>query len=301
MNVALPVTQGNLYGDQAADRAEVGLQRFGGAWTEDKLAVLRDYLSFYTTALKGRFDLIYIDTFAGTGRCQVKAGANGERTIDGSATIALNNDPAFKHVHLIERRKIFARELQHLIDKHPNGASATLVVGDAAKALSGVLDRYKSSWSSTRGVLFLDPYGLQCTWEMLCQIAETEALDVFFLVSLSGLFRQAAVDEKGIDEGKAARLTKFLGTDEGRRRLYTNVQEDLWDAPQVTREPGYQDILRFVTERLEERFPHVGAPLLLRAPKKAPLYALFFAVSNPSKPARDLVGRVSKTILSKLR
>ncbi len=302
MSVLPPGDQGSLYSDdQTPDMGEAASNRFGGAWTEDKLAVLREYLKFYTVALKDRFDLIYIDTFAGTGRCQVRVSAKEERVIDGSATIALDTDPPFERLHFIERRKIFARELRHLIEKHPNGARASLVVGDAAGALSGVLDEYKGKWGSTRGVLFLDPYGLQCTWAMLCEIAETKALDVFFLVSLSGLFRQAAVDEKGIDEGKAKRLTTFLGTDEWRRALYKNVQSDLWGAPQVTREPGYQDILLFVTDRMKERFPHVGEPLLLRAPKKAPLYALFFAVSNPSSKARELAARVGKTILSKLR
>ena len=294
--------QGNLYESEAAAPGEGASNRFGGAWTEDKLAVLREYLKFYTVALKkSRFDLIYIDTFAGTGRCQVKVGAKGERTIDGSAMIALDTDPAFKQLHFIERRRKFARELQTLKAKHPNGARASLVVGDAAEALSEVLAKYKARWSSTRGVLFLDPYGLQCTWAMLCEIAETEALDVFFLVSLSGLFRQAALDEKGIDEGKAKRLTTFLGTDEWRRRLYTNSQSDMFDAPKVTREPGYQDILKFVVERLESRFPYVGDPRLLGATKGPPLYALFFVVSNPSKVAIKLASSVSVDILSKLR
>ena len=114
-----PEGQANLYVNKTTSTSAPASHRFGGAWTEDKLAVLREYLKFYTIALKSHFDLIYIDTFAGTGRCQVKVGAHGERTIDGSATIALSTDPAFKHLHFIERRKKFARELQTLKDMHP--------------------------------------------------------------------------------------------------------------------------------------------------------------------------------------
>ena len=47
--------------------------RFGGRWTADKLQVLREYVHFYTTALSGQtFKLVYIDAFAGTGRCHIK-------------------------------------------------------------------------------------------------------------------------------------------------------------------------------------------------------------------------------------
>lgn len=42
--------------------------RFGGTWTEEKLAALREYLSAYTQILKNkRLTRYYIDAFAGTG------------------------------------------------------------------------------------------------------------------------------------------------------------------------------------------------------------------------------------------
>ena len=41
---------------------------FGGAWTRQKLEILRRYLDTYTTALKDQpFELIYVDAFAGAG------------------------------------------------------------------------------------------------------------------------------------------------------------------------------------------------------------------------------------------
>lgn len=64
---------------------------FGGAWTEEKLEVLREYLHFYVQAFKNQpwAKLAYIDTFAGTGRCLIRHGS-GQRTIPGSARIALD-------------------------------------------------------------------------------------------------------------------------------------------------------------------------------------------------------------------
>jgi hypothetical protein len=47
--------------------------RVGGDWTKTKLAVLANYLAAYTTALKKTpFELLYLDTFAGTG-CRTTA------------------------------------------------------------------------------------------------------------------------------------------------------------------------------------------------------------------------------------
>lgn len=285
---------------QTSSVSESTHHRFGGAWTADKLQVLREYLAFYTQALKNKpFRLVYIDSFAGTGRCQIRAGVHGERVIDGSAKIALDCAPAFHKYHFIENNKKHAAVLAELIATHPNGARATLGERSAADLLPFILRGY--NWKDTRGVLFLDPYGLQCSWKMIEQVAATQALDVFFLVSLSGLFRQAAVNSERVDEGKAAALTNFLGTDGWREALYTQEQGSLFDGPTITREPGYEGMLKFTTSRLKTVFPYVSEPRLLGHSKGAPLFALYFAVANPSKLALGLATRVSRDVLSKLR
>lgn len=274
--------------------------RFGGLWTADKLHVLRQYLNFYTSALKGQpFDLVYIDAFAGTGRCTIRSGALGERQIDGSAKIALDCSPAFHRLILIEKKPKHYAELVDLKAAHPNGDRAQIVNLSASDSLPATL--LTQNWKRTRGVLFLDPYGLQCSWSMLKQINDTQALDVFFLVSVSGLFRQAAVDQSRIDEGKARKLTDFLGTDAWRQALYQQQQDDLFDHPQVTRVTGWKDIVQFTTERLRSLFPYVADPQLLHGPKGPPLFALYFAVTNPSPKAVGLAKRVHREILSRLR
>lgn len=273
--------------------------KFGGFWTADKLSVLESYLGFYSKALKNQpFELVYIDAFAGTGRCHIK-GLNGRhQVIDGSATIALNCSPPFQSYRFIEKKPAHQVELQELISKHPNGHLARVSKGTAQDMLPMIL--LGLDWTRWRGVLFLDPFGLQVTWSLLQQVAATKALDVFFLVSLSGLYRQAAVRESAIDEGKAAKLTNFLGTSDWRDAIYTREQEDLFDGPQRSRDTGWTDILQFTTERLRSLFPYVGEPNLMAMNNGAPLFALYFAVSNPNPAALGLAARVSKDILSKL-
>ena len=57
------------------------INRFGGHWTEKKLAVISKYLSAYTLALKNQpFKKAYIDAFAGCGSSQPQPhGERGER------------------------------------------------------------------------------------------------------------------------------------------------------------------------------------------------------------------------------
>jgi three-Cys-motif partner protein len=68
---------------------------FGGIWTLIKLEAIGKYLRAFNLALsKQSFTRIYIDAFAGTGRCDIKHG-EGTVPIDGSAKRALDTDPSF--------------------------------------------------------------------------------------------------------------------------------------------------------------------------------------------------------------
>lgn len=275
--------------------------RFGGLWTQQKLTVLQEYLGFFTKALTAKpFKLVYIDTFAGTGKCLIKTGPEGQSEIDGSASIALNTPRPFDEYFFIEARRKHIRALQALKESHALGDRVHVVHGDARAELSSVLTKH--NWRSTRGVLFLDPYGLQCSWEMVQRIAATKALDVFFLVSVSGITRQASTDLSKVDQDKERALTEFLGTEEWKRAWYQPPpQSDLFgDGPELVREGGVQAILQFVRRRMGDVFPHVGEPMILKNGQNAALFALFFAVSNDSEAAVKLASKVSREILSKL-
>ena len=192
-------------------------------------------------------------------------------------------------------------QLQTLARGHRHGNRVRITHGDARKHLKEILQR--QDWASTRGVLFLDPYGLQCTWAMVEQIARTK-LDVFFLVSLAGLSRQAATSEAAVDSVKAASLDRFLGTDAWRCALYAPpATHDLFDdhPGEQTRRGGTEAIVRFMHERLQEVFAHVVEPVVLRTSRNAALFALFFSVSNRAPAAKALAGRVARDVLSKLR
>jgi three-Cys-motif partner protein len=72
-------------------------------------------------------------------------------------------------------------------------------------------------------VMFLDPYGMDVEWATLVAIAATQAIDVWFLFSLSGLYRQATRRSSDIDSDKRAAITRILGTHVWEQELYSDM------------------------------------------------------------------------------
>lgn len=127
---------------------------FGGIWTRIKLEALQNYLVAFNTALsKQNFTRIYIDAFAGTGRCDITL--DGEKTsIDGSARRALAIAPPFNTYTFIELRAKKLAALKVLEREYP-GKSINIIQDDANAALKTLCEKY--AWRNERAVLFLDP------------------------------------------------------------------------------------------------------------------------------------------------
>jgi len=61
---------------------------------------------------------------------------------------------------------------------------------------------------------------MEVDWSTLEAIAKTGAIDVWYLFSMSGFYRQATRDHGSLDEDKRAALTRMLGTDAWESELY---------------------------------------------------------------------------------
>lgn len=281
--------------------------QFGGPWTLIKLDVLKAYLGFFNTALQNQprpdkpFRRIYIDAFAGTGTCDIRVAATTQQhtTVEGSATIALQVMPKFDEHHFIDFKKAHADELTTLCEAHSSRKSF-VYQDDANAAIRQIVNQIK--WKSSRAVLFLDPYGMTVDWSTLEYVAKTKAIDVWYLFPLSGIYRQAANSFSDIDEDKAQSLTKILGTTEWKTDLYTaSGQTDLFGSdPESIRTLGPIQIASYVKTRLATIFEGAVLDPVLLGQKNTPLYALFFAVSNPSPKAVELSTRTARHLLSTL-
>ena len=150
-------------------------QIFGGPWTCIKTDLVAAYFKFFNTALKNKpFKRVYIDAFAGSGAFRyiedtpaVSLFGPRDASLDihpGSAQRALSVQPGFDRIIFIEKKRNNVKQLEALIREsgHP---AATVEQGDCNHVLSQLCRR--AAWRKSRGVIFLDPFGMKVDWSTL--------------------------------------------------------------------------------------------------------------------------------------
>lgn len=289
---------------------------FGGPDTSKKLRCLQEYLKAFSIALREQqFACIYIDAFAGSGtRTEIRPGLPlfgaelaepEEITTPGSARIAIETDPQLNTVVLIEQDSSRFAQLEALAREYPD---RQIIVrnGDANELVQRLCRRTRWRGPETvglgiRGVIFLDPYGMEVSWETVKAIAATEALDCWYFFPLSGLYRNAPHNPAKLDQGKQASLDRVLGATNWRERWYSHesTPKDIFETQgQAVRRADIDAIEAYVKERLSTVFKGtVLDPVRLHHRNGAPLASLFFAVSNTSPPAVALATKIASHIL----
>lgn len=284
-----------------------GGHKFGGNWTEVKLDMLHRYLRFYATALKNApFGKIYIDAFAGTGFRSVgeeAAGILGSEPATapaGSAYLALNVDPPFDQYFFIERNRQRFAELQKLAKLRPELAERIIFrQGDANEEICRLCREI--NWRRNRAVVFLDPYGMQTDWTTVQAIAETRAIDLWYLVP-TGIGLQRLMTRKGLPPAAwQAKIDRMLG-DPGWREFYTQPQQaGLFGESDhdLERSVDQGAIAAYVLGRLRTIFPGVDQFGAVMANRRSALYLLTFCCANPNEKAKSLSLKVARHILAR--
>lgn len=288
-------------------------QFFGGDWTEQKLEALDRYLTEYVKVMKNQpFECIYIDAFAGTGYREKETSSLQEgffaeeltepepqEFFDGSARKALRVVPPFHRYLFVERSAKRFTQLVKLRDEFPALAER---MDFRKEDCNLVLQDLCRKWSrNTRGVLFLDPFGMQVDWSTLQAVASTRAIDVWILFPLGmGVNRMLARTSGQIPQSWRARLDRFFGTAEWFERFYkpSTIQGLFGDEPKMIRSGSFNAIADYYQERLHTIFADVANnPRVLRNTRGNPLFLLCFAVGNPSPKARKIALSIAQYIL----
>lgn len=293
-------------------------QKFGGSWSLVKIETVAEYLKFFNTALQYQpsmqdpFKRIYIDAFAGSGEFTFGTDNSGteevslfgqsapRETYAGSAKRALLVNPPFHEIILIEREPKNVAALKTMVagDKR-----VQIRQGDANSEVLKIKSEYR--WHMTRGVIFLDPFGNSVEWSTLEAIAQNTKLDVWYLFPLAGLFRNAPHNFEKLTPDKHNSITKILGTADWEESFYREPPAsnyDLFGQRQTSksRDMNVNGMEAFVKRRLEKVFPLVLGPKRLRNDRGAPLFSLFFAMSNKTDKARALAQRMVKPLLDRM-
>jgi three-Cys-motif partner protein len=135
----------------------------------------------------------------------------------GSATMALEVEPPFDNYVFIEKRRSRSSALARLKDQFPTRGIVVLEE-DANEAIQRICRG--NDWRFNRAVLFLDPYGMQVSWDTLRAAAVTKAMDVWVLYP-SGMGMNRMLTKRGeIPPKWQDTLDRFLGCTEWRTHFY---------------------------------------------------------------------------------
>ena len=149
--------------------------------------------------------------------------------------------------------------------------------------------------------MFLDPYGMQVNWETIKAIANTKAIDLWYLFPLGiGVNRLLKKDAGKMPASWEIKLDNIFGTNEWKDAFYDEKQRStlFGNETKIVKDTDFVKISKFIVERLKSIFAGVAEnPLLLRNSKNNPLYLLCFASGNPRgaitaiKIAQDILKR----------
>ncbi len=271
----------------------ISYPQFGGQWTQEKLEMIRKYLEAYMTIFKRNkkaqlFTTVYGDAFAGSGYLQLQSQEETElfaelrqednqQFLRGSAQIALSLSKPFDKYLFIEKNPRHAQHLSNLREQFL-GRDITIRQGDANEVLNQWISTI--DWQKTRAVVFLDPYGMQVEWQLLENIAQTKAIDLWLLFPLGVAVNRLLTKDRKPPEVWRHTLTRFFGTGEWEDRFYRR-QTDMFGDEIVSKTGDYKEIERFFIERLKTIFAAVAEnPRVLKNSHNSPLYLLCFAVGN---------------------
>lgn len=275
-----------------------GRQKFGGNWTEEKLEMVRKYLVAYSTIMnKQNFKFAYVDAFAGTGyreqRKTTEAGSvellfsdsivenETQDFMEGSAQIALKVEPPFNTYIFIEKSAERFKKLEKLKSDFQDKSDKIKLENEDANTY---LKKFcRADWKKHRAVVFLDPFGMQVSWDTICGIAATKAIDLWILFPLgSGVSRLLRRDGQ-IPQNLKDKLNTLFGEESWYEEFYKKPQQTslFGDDSAVEKVADFNQIAAYFVSRLKTIFPHVHeTPLQLLNSKKVPLFLLCFAASN---------------------
>jgi three-Cys-motif partner protein len=176
--------------------------RDSGSWAREKHKHLTYYGKMFATGMKNTFEnRVYIELFAGPGRCRFPDGNEGP----GSPLQMV--DLEFTKFIFIEKKRYAAEALERRIAKHPANGNATVYCGDCADAVSAIA----LPTSKCLALTFVDPTGIShCPFALIETLKRRVRTDLLINfphgMGLKMNQHQYTAHEKSI-------LTRFLGTD----------------------------------------------------------------------------------------
>ena len=290
---------------------------WGGSWTERKLLAFEKYVKAYLTILnnyrdKYNWKLVYFDGFAGSGsrieedksECsnislfnEDEIEEREEKLYQGAAERVLKLDiRGFDYYYFIERNPEALSKLETKLKSIPHKGLLAFRSEDANDEIKNLAKGFKDH-PNLRGLVLLDPFGMQLDWSTLEQLKGCN-IDLWILLP-SGVIINRLLDRKG-KLLFSDKLQKFFGlTEQEIREFFYEKKKEmtLFGEEEVTtkQQNAVHRIAELYTSRLKTLFTQVDDnPLILYNDHGVPIFHFVFASNNPTarKIAKEIVGKL---------
>jgi three-Cys-motif partner protein len=274
-----------------------------GPWAKEKLDSLGAYLDYYTKRLKNQTwckARWYVDAFAGPGLSPVRQSKKSEpqdagfleglvedavepeaiEYIKGSPRVALELANPFDHYIFIESDPDRIGELESLKAEFSGRRDIHVLSGDASERLLELLSR-PINWRSNKGVVFLDPFGMQVPWSTIERIGKTHGLETIINFPWAMAINRLLMKSGDIPAAWQLRLDLTFGSGEWRDLVYEQ-RSDLLGTQRVKREDATDRMLSWFSLRLKDAFGHASDAQLIKNTRGNPLYYLVWAGPHPA-------------------
>lgn len=212
--------------------------------------------------------------------------------------MALQAKGQFSEYIFIEKNKAFAKELEEMVKQEfqHKKSRVKILPEDCNQALINICQ--KVNWRSTRAVLFLDPYAADVQWETLKAVADTKAIDVWYLFPFSAANRMMKKTGE-INPAWRDKLNSIFGDNSWETRFYEeSPQMNFFDEVTKERTINTNSLKEYVEERLNSIFKKVSTnSRILENSKNSPLFLFCFAVASDNPKAIGLAMKVADYIL----
>jgi three-Cys-motif partner protein len=263
-----------------------------GYWSEVKLDIIREYCSAYSRILSKQPDLhhVYVDAFSGAGLHERKG---SKEVLPGSPINALRIEPPFKRYFLIDLDERKVAHLRQQVRQTEHADTVEILKGDCNQLLlTRVLPQIRYE-DFRRGLVVLDPYGLQLDWPVVEAAGMSRAIEIFLNFPIMDMNRNALWhNPEAVSAAGIARMTSFWGDDSWLRIAYKKQRGLFADIPE---KQDNEAVVQAFRKRLREvaGFKFVAEPMPMRNTRGAVVYYLFFAGPNAAgaRIVSDIFGK----------
>lgn len=153
-----------------------------GNWGEKKYKLVGHYCNIFSSAMKNKWNLVYIDLFSGAGYTRIR---ETDAILKSSALIALSVPTPFDYYAFNELDPKKYKALSERVTKHKNGSPVNVFNLDANSSVDTIIKSIPN-FNNGKGNLifcFVDPFSLNLNFSTIKALA-AHKVDILLLLAL---------------------------------------------------------------------------------------------------------------------